>query len=109
MSICSPCLQWPAQLEARGPFEDATIFLTGAASVAGVPHIVNAVRVRPGRRSPDFRDDVRKSKYADLELSALLSDIEGLTKSISVPRIELETGTYILWMLPSADEGKSDG
>jgi hypothetical protein len=109
MSIRSPALQWPSQLEARGPLEDTTILLTGVASIAGVPHVVNAVRVRPGRRAPDFRDDIGRDKYADLALDALLTHIEGLTNSISVRRVELESGIYILWMLPAADDGRSNG
>jgi CIC family chloride channel protein len=73
MPIRSPAVRWPDKLETKGPQEDATILLTGPATVAGVPYVVSAVRVRPGRRAPHYRENLSRDKCAGLPLYAQLS------------------------------------
>jgi hypothetical protein len=103
MPLPAPSIRWPTELLERGPAEDATILLTGAADIAGAKFQVVALRVHPNERGPDYRDAVPATVYEE-SIEAMLGDIEDLTNSIAPQSILIGGDRYLLWMVPSADD-----
>lgn len=64
MTIACPVLEWPTELEERGPPEDPTILLTGRVRLGGAELRLVAIRVDPALRwTPDYRRDVPDGNY----------------------------------------------
>jgi hypothetical protein len=101
MPIPAPTIAWPQALFEEGPQADPAIVLGGSASVGGIAFRVRALRVRRGRRGPDFRAGVSESDYSEA-LDSLLDDIEDLVDSITLESVQIADAQYILWMVPAA-------
>jgi hypothetical protein len=97
-------LEWPGALEEAGPSEDRSILLEGRVSIGRTKFSVTAVRVDPIRFGPDFRADRNLSIYAGYELSGLLGAILELRGESEPSTLQLDTGRYVLWMLPGAGD-----
>lgn len=104
MTVPCPVPEWPGSLEEAGPPEDRSILLQGRASIGRTGFSVTAVRVDPIRFGPDFRADRNLSIYAGYELSDLLGVVVELVGETELSTIQLETGRYVLWMLPGTEE-----
>jgi hypothetical protein len=65
--------------------------------------MLSAVRVDPIRLGPDFRPDHDLRVYSDYGLSSLLDMISELVDFAEPATLQLETGRYVLWMLPHTD------
>lgn len=103
MTIPTPAIIWPAAFTEEGPPEDASILLTGEARVAGIAFNVMALRMRPGLRTPDYREDVAQSTY-ESAMDNMVDDIEDLVDSLEPELIVLNAAQYLLWMVPAAHE-----
>ncbi len=101
MPVPTPSIDWPAAFVEAGPPEDATILLTADAQIAGTVFNVMALRMRAGRRMPDYRDGVAESTY-EVALDGMLDDIEDLVGSLEPELIVLNDAQYLLWMVPRA-------
>ena len=105
MPIRFPQSRWPAELMEEGPDEDPSILLSGTAEIGDAPHRVVAVRVRKADLQVDFRVDLDEEEaYADYPLEAMLDELDffdDFDRSVVVP---LESGNYVIWMVPSGDE-----
>lgn len=101
-----PCTapQWPAGLLERGPPEDPSILLRGEAAIAGTRFVLTAVRVNPIWFGPDYRDDLDADVYAPYELPTLLDMVAELMSVSEASTVQLETGSYVLWMMPRGGE-----
>jgi hypothetical protein len=119
MSIPFPPCVYPATLDERGPKEDPSILLTGMAAIGNAPALVIAIRIsRTPRRTPDYRHDVPTKMYSvnniDVGLKTFPGNSDDLTDEPSdalgeqVPSIvQLEPGTYMLWILPLTPDSGS--
>ena len=107
MPIRFPEPRWPVELLEEGPEEDPSILLGGVAEIGNARHRILAIRVSWRPISVDFRADLKKYIYADHDLELMLDELKSfcsLDPSVSVP---LESGNYIICMVPSADERSS--
>jgi hypothetical protein len=103
MPVHLPEPHWPAELLERGPDEDPSILLSGVAEIGTVPHRILAVRVNPSHAQVDYRADLDEAVYADYQLEVMLDELnvfDNVDRSVMVP---LESGNYVIWMVPSAD------
>jgi hypothetical protein len=107
MTIPTPAIAWPHALTEEGPPEDASILLSGEARIAGIAFHVMAVRMRPGLRTPDYRDGVASSTY-ESAMDGMVDDIEDLVDSLEPELISLNAAQYLLWMVPAAHEDAAD-
>jgi hypothetical protein len=110
---CPPC-QWPTALDERGPVEDPGILLTGRARIGDIAVQIVAVRIDPALRwMPDYKSDVAEGCYQvdglDVALETILEELEsvgsGLEDVLGETRpsiVELATGTYMIWVMPSS-------
>jgi hypothetical protein len=104
MTVPCPVPEWPGSLEEAGPAEDRSILLQGRISIGLTKFSVTAIRVDPIRFGPDFRADRNLSVYAGSELSALLGAVAELVGEGEPSTVQLETGRYVLWVLPGTEE-----
>ncbi|HEY4124450.1 MAG TPA: hypothetical protein VGM36_07535 [Rhizomicrobium sp.] len=105
MAVPTPAIAWPHALTEEGPPEDAGILLTGEARIAGIAFNIMAVRMHPGLRTPDYRDDLDPGVYENI-MDSMVDDIEDLVDSLEPELISLNAAQYLLWMVPAAhDEG----
>jgi hypothetical protein len=104
MTVPCPVPEWPGSLEEAGPPEDRSILLQGQVSIGRTKFSVTAVRVDPIRFGPDFRADRSLSIYDGYELSRLLHTVAELVGEAEPSAVQLETGRYVLWMLPGTEE-----
>ncbi len=103
MPVRLPELNWPLELLEKGPEEDPSILLSGAAEIGTVPHRILALRVNPSHAQVDFRADLDEAVYADYQLEVMLDELnvfDNVDRSAVVP---LESGDYVIWMVPSAE------
>jgi hypothetical protein len=105
MTVPCPVPEWPGSLEEAGPAEDRSILLQGRISIGRTKFSVTAVRVDPIRFGPDFRADRNLSVYDGYDLSDLLGAVAELVGAWEPSTIQLETGRYVLWILPGTEEG----
>jgi hypothetical protein len=106
MPIRFPEPHWPVELLEEGPDEDRSILLGGVAEIGNALHRILAIRVstRHLHLQVDFRNDLKKYIYADHELEVMLDELRffgSIDRSVVVP---LESGSYVIWMVPSGDE-----
>lgn len=82
MTISCPQLEWPTQLEERGPPEDPAILLTGQVRLGGAALRLVAIRIDPTLRwSPDYRRDVSEAGYT---ANGLDTALEGVLEELGV-------------------------
>ncbi len=113
MPIPCPPVVWPDMLEERGPPEDTSILLTGAARIGGTPAQIVAIRIEPGMGwEADFRRDVADERYAANGLDVVLettleamqlvaSELDETLGDSDASVVKLATGTYKLWVMPA--------
>jgi hypothetical protein len=104
MPVRLPELNWPVELLETGPDEDPSILLSGATEIGTAPHRVLAIRVNPSHVQVDFRANLDEAVYADYQLGVMLEELnvfDNVDRSAVVP---LESGNYVIWMVPSADD-----
>jgi hypothetical protein len=101
MTVALPPPEWPRDLLSDGPPEDRSILLHGEAMIGRTRFVVTAVRVDPIQFGPDFRQDVHFSVYRDYHLSTLIDMMSELVDFDDPSTIRLETGDYLLWMVPA--------
>ena len=102
-------MDWPRSLEEHGPAEDPSIILRARARLGSATLEVLAIRIDPElRRTPDFRKDLPIGLYHARAMETMLDELEYLSdaladvaESTSQSVIELETGTYLLCVLPT--------
>jgi hypothetical protein len=102
MTVACPSPEWPSGLLEQGPPQDPSILLRGEATIGSARFVVTAVRVNPIRYGPDFRPDQSTSIYANCNLSALLDSLSDLIEVSEASTLRLETGNYVIWMLPQS-------
>jgi hypothetical protein len=91
-------------LREAGPPDDRSILLQGQVAIGQTHFLVTAVRVDPIRFGPDFRTDRNVAIYANYELSGLLDMVSELAGASEPSTLQLETGRYVMWMLPEPSE-----
>ena len=98
MSIPCPPIQWPSILIEKGPPADPAVLLSGTATVGFIPFRITAIRVEPRLKfTPDCRsDDIDPAYRARLE--CLLEELAEVADSDHPQTVELEAGSYVLWM-----------
>lgn len=111
MPIPCPPVVWPDVLAERGPPEDKSILLIGAARIGGTAAQVVAVRIEPGMGwEAEFRRDVADGSYEanglDVVLAASLEEMQVLASHLDellgdgdASVVQLATGTYKLWVM----------
>jgi hypothetical protein len=105
MTVRCPPIIWPTELEEAGPPEDPTILLAGSADIAGRVHHVMAIRVKPHLRlQPDVRDDVPSQAYEEALLYSRLDELSCLADTRTLTSIQLDAGTYVIWVMPPGHE-----
>jgi hypothetical protein len=101
-----PPFMWPDALVERGPPEDPSILLTGAAGIGNAAALIVAIRIsRKMRWDPDFQpglageiyqanrlDEVLETILEELEVVA--SELEEVLDEGDADAVELATGTY---------------
>lgn len=112
MTIQSPPCEWPSVLDERGPSEDPSILLTGAAHIGNVEVQIVAIRVpRMTRQTPDFKRGIDEDSYdqgglaefleVTLEsLDSVAADLAELLDGRESSAMELATGHYRVWVMP---------
>jgi hypothetical protein len=113
MPVQCPSCQWPADFSERGPAEDPSILLLGTARIAQASMQIVAIRIsRDSARLPDYRSEVPRECYEVNGLATLLElaleDFEYLADEFvevtgdgNSEIVELTTGTYTIFALPS--------
>lgn len=101
MTVSCPAVQWPTGLLEVGPPEDRSILLLGEVAIASARFRLTAIRVDPISFGPDFRSDQNLGIYDDIGLSPLLDVISELVDISDQSVLQLKTGWYVMWMLPS--------
>jgi hypothetical protein len=82
MTIPCPQLEYPGQLDERGPPEDPTILLTGNVRLGGAALRLVAIRIDMMLRwTPDYRRDVREAGYT---AGGLDTALEGVLEELGV-------------------------
>ncbi len=112
MAIACPPCQWPTVLEERGPSEDPTILLTGAARI-GEAHVqIVAIRINSTLQwTPDYRSDVAEDSYhvdgLDEVLETTLDEFQCIASELGEvlgnsrsSLVELAPGRYRVWVMP---------
>ena len=114
MAVQCPRCRWPDMLEERGPTEDPSILLTGAAHIGEAEVCVVAIRIDATLRwSPDFRRAVPESSYRanglDEILETTLEEVQSVASELAEflgdshsGVIELATGAYRVWVMPAS-------
>ena len=112
---CPPC-KWPSVLEERGPAQDPSILLIGAARIGETAVQVVAIRINATLRwSPDYRDGVADDTYRANGLDEALegaleefqsgaAELEEFLGASGSSVVELATGTYRMWVIPGPSE-----
>jgi hypothetical protein len=106
MPVRLPEPHWPSELLEKGPPEDPTILLAGAAEIGNAPYRVLAVRLNPGSLSVDYRRDLEEEIYGDYQLEDMLDELtflDDIDKSVLVP---IDGGHYVIWMMPFSRAGR---
>jgi len=103
MTVLCPTAQWPTSLREAGPQQDPAILLRGAASVAGAPYALLAIRIDPARMAPDLREDVPASAYAQTEVAEIMDALMSWTAITEQVLVPLDDGFYALLMLPAGE------
>src|SRR5579863_7128105 len=101
MPVAFPLPEWPSELLSDGPPEDRSILLRGEARIGTALFVVTAVRMSPIQFGPDFRQDLNFNVYRDYPLSTLIDIMSELVDISNSSTVRLETGSYLMWMLPS--------
>jgi hypothetical protein len=101
MTVACPVPEWPRDLMNAGPSEDRSILLRGEATIGAARFVVTAVRVDPIQFGPDFRPDVHVDVYREYHLPTLLDVLSELMDIDNAATLQLETGSYLIWMLPA--------
>lgn len=101
MPVRLPEPRWPAELLEDGPDEDPSILLSRAVEIGNVLHRLLAVRVNPNHLRVDFRPDLGKAVYADYPLELMLDELTFFDDIDRSAVVRLESGSYILWMVPA--------
>jgi hypothetical protein len=104
MTVQCPFPEWPSALLEAGPPEDRSILLRGHVMIGPGRFMLTAVRVDPIRLGPDYRPDQALSIYGNHELSGLLDMVSELIGFAAPTTLQLGSGRYVLWMLPSSEE-----
>jgi len=99
MQVPTPPVQWPSEFIAEGPVQDPTILLTGRAEIGNAAYRIQAVRMRKGMRSPDYRSDVPQSAYNE-SLDRVVDDVQDIIESLSPQLVQIGEGHYLLWLVP---------
>jgi hypothetical protein len=107
MPVQLPAPKWPLELLEAGPSEDPFILLSGAATIAGAPYRVLAVRVDPATLGVDYRYDLGEEVYADYQLEDTFDELTFLDDIDKSVLVSIQHGHYVIWMLPAAGEGRS--
>jgi hypothetical protein len=114
MAVVCPAWQWPAALEERGPSEDPSILLAGAARIGDVEMQIVAIRINDTLRwTPDFKRGIAEDTYrvnglgevleTTLEdLQSVASDLGDLLGGGGSSVVELATGPYRVWVMPAS-------
>jgi hypothetical protein len=114
MQVEFPSCQWPAVLDKRGPLEDPSILFTGAARIGDIALQVIAIRVKPALRwTPDYKASIPEDRYQVSNLDSametfleefeyIVSDFEELLGEFRPSILDLETGPYMVWVVPSS-------
>ena len=114
MAVACPAWQWPTTLEERGPSEDPSILLTGAARIGDVEVQIVAIRINDTLRwTPDFKRGMAEDTYrvnglgevleTTLEdLQSVASDLGDLLGGGGSSVVELATGPYRVWVMPAS-------
>jgi hypothetical protein len=112
---CPPC-QWPSLLEERGPEDDPSILLTGAAHIGQTAVQVVAIRINATLRwTPDYQRGVAEDSYhangLDEALEGALegfqsgaAELEEFLGASGSSVVELTTGTYRMWVIPAPSD-----
>lgn len=66
--------------------------------------MLTAIRIDPIRFGPDFRADLDLQVYAKYGLPAMLDVIADLVEISGPAMLALETGRYVMWMLPGPED-----
>lgn len=69
--------------------------------IGNVLHRLLAVRVNPNHLRVDFRPDLGKAVYADYPLELMLDELTFFDDIDRSAVVRLESGSYILWMVPA--------
>jgi hypothetical protein len=105
MSIPCPPIQWPSMLMEKGPTADPAVLLSGTAIIGSIPFRITAIRVESRLKfMPDCRSDDIDPAYRE-RLECLLEELAEVADSDHPETVELETGSYALWMTSASEAG----
>ena len=100
MTVRLPAPEWPSELLAVGPEQDRSILLQAPVVIGAAKFVLTAVRVDPIELCPDYRSDIKPHLYDDYQLPQLLDMVFELMDFIEPSPVQLEAGSYIVWMTP---------
>jgi hypothetical protein len=101
MTVPLPTHEWPSELLEIGPEQDRSIMLRAPVVIGSARFMLTAVRVDPIRLGPDYRSDIPHHVYDDYELGPMLELVLELLDLTEPSILQLETGRYVIWMIPS--------
>jgi hypothetical protein len=101
MTVPLPIQEWPSELLSVGPEQDRSIMLRGPVVIGSAKFMLTAVRVDPIGLGPDYRSEIQQHVYDDYELTAMLDMVLELIDLGEPSILQLKTGRYVMWMLPS--------
>ena len=101
MTVPLPIHEWPSELLEIGPEQDRSIMLRAPVVIGSAKYMLTAVRIDPVRFGPDYRSEVQQHVYDDYELAQMLELVLELLDLSEPSVLQLETGRYIMWMIPS--------
>jgi hypothetical protein len=102
MTVPCPMPEWPSGLLEVGPPEIVPFCLRGEVAIGPATFRLTAVRIDPIRFGPDFRSDQDLHIYSEYDLLQMLDVISAIVDVSEQSVLQLRTGRYILWMLPSS-------
>ena len=101
MTVPLPIHEWPSELLEIGPEQDRSIILRAPVLIGSAKFMLTAMRVDPIALGPDYRAEIPHSVYDDYELTPMLEAVLELLDLSEPSILQLETGRYVMWMLPS--------
>jgi hypothetical protein len=73
--------------------------LRGKAKIGSTIYTITAIRVNESLTAPDYRENIDDKTYGAV-IDEALEALEFLTDTIDPALLPLESGQYLLWMMP---------
>jgi hypothetical protein len=99
MNAQLPIINWPTEFRQAGPASDPSILLVGQATIGATEFVVTAIRINQYQTGPDYSEAVGRRVY-ERSIANAVDIADFLMDTADFTLLQLEQGSYLLWMVP---------